>query len=226
MTETGAAGEATRIQVVNEQQRIFGGEAWEWFTRKFFAMGVDGYTDISFDELSYSPEQFKAFERALAGNPLLKAQAEAHFGGTIVFDDSTDDGIFYLEREIRIVPTEAAVDGAIEVRRPVQEAIAETLEPEVEAEPMDLSFLDDPSLSLEEKLMRFFAEMIDSQDPKIEALMDKANKNRGENGQPDQLVMTEIQQMMNKRSQMATFVSNFMQTNHQTVMAFVNNIRA
>lgn len=100
------------------------------------------------------------------------------------------------------------------------------------------SVLDDPSLSLEAKVALLFAEIIDELDEQIEGKLrdmesaskagesDKAAGGDGESAANDfNKISTEVQMLMQKRSQMYGLQSNMMSMFNDVSMQIIGNVR-
>lgn len=106
------------------------------------------------------------------------------------------------------------------------------------ASPAVRSVLDDPSLSLEAKVALLFAELIDDLDGQIEGKLrdlegasraqeaSKAAGGDGESAANDfNRISTEVQMLMQKRSQMYGLQSNMMSMFNDVSMQIINNVR-
>lgn len=100
------------------------------------------------------------------------------------------------------------------------------------------SILDDPGLSLEAKVAMLFAGLIDDMDDQIEGKLrdleaaskaqaqDKAAGGDGESAGNDfNRISTEVQMLMQKRSQMYGMQSNMMSMFNDVSMQIINNVR-
>ncbi len=111
-------------------------------------------------------------------------------------------------------------------------------EPPPAASPEMRSILDDPSLSLEAKVALLFAQIIDDLDSQVDGKLraledssraqelDKADGGDGEAAANDfNRISTEVQMLMQKRSQMYGLQSNMMSMFNDVSMQIISNVR-
>jgi len=89
--------------------------------------------------------------------------------------------------------------------------------------------LADPTLSLEDRVSMLLSTMVDGLDKQIDdkasALAASQDPSSPKNGADTQLLQTQLQSLMQKRSQMIALESNLMGMFQQTAMQVIQNIR-